>query len=189
MTHALITPPEAEPITLGEFKAHLRIDDGDEDALLADLARAARDHLERMTGLALINQGWRLFLDDWPESGTIDLVRGPVTAIDAVRFYDEAGEAVEMPLAGHVLDGARRPARLWIRGRPDPRRAINGIEVDFTAGFGESGADVPDTLRRALLLHAAHMYEFRGAVPVELQPASIPEGYDRLVAPFRMRRL
>ena len=65
-------------------------------------------------------------------------------------------------------------------------RALNGIEIDFTAGFGESGTDVPDTLKRALLLHVAAMFEYRGAVSAADQPAVLPEGYDRLLAPFRM---
>nr|WP_246734391.1 hypothetical protein [Rhizobium sp. RHZ02] len=33
----------------------------------------------------------------------------------------------------------------------NPAIAASGIEIDFSAGFGESGAEVPDTLKRALL--------------------------------------
>jgi uncharacterized phiE125 gp8 family phage protein len=189
MTYALITPPTAEPISLAELKAHLRVDGGDEDALLASLIRVARQYLERMAGLALVSQGWRLYLGRWPESGVVEIARGPVLSVDAVRAFDELGEENEISLVGHVLDGARRPARLWLRERPEARQAINGVEVDFTAGFAEAGEDVPDMLKRAMLVHAAHMYEFRGAVPVEMQPVGMPEGYDRLVAPFLMRRL
>lgn len=189
MTYALITPPGAEPISLADLKAHLRIDGDDEDALLASLVRTARAHLERTAGLALISQGWRLYLDAWPEIGAIEIARGPVISVDAIRVFDELGEESAISLAGHVLDGIQRPARLWLRERPAARQAINGIEVDFTAGFGEAGEDVPDMLKRAMLVHAAHMYEFRGAVPVEMQPAGVPDGYDRLVAPFLIRRL
>ena len=189
MTYALITPPVAEPLTLAEIKAHLRIDGSAEDGLLTGLIKVAREHLERTTGLALISQGWRLYLDCWPQSGVLEISRGPVVSIEAVHAFDELGEESEVALAGHVLDGLCRPARLWLRESPVARQAINGIEVDFTAGFGESGADVPDTLKRAMLVHAAHCYEFRGAVPIEMQPASVPEGYDLLVAPFLMRRL
>jgi uncharacterized phiE125 gp8 family phage protein len=189
MTYAQIQPPLAEPLTLAELKAHLRIDGPEEDVFLQSLIRVAREHLEGMTGLALISQGWRLYLDCWPASGVLEISRGPVLAVDAVRAFDELGEESEVALAGHVLDGVRRPARLWLRENPAARQAINGVEVDFTAGFGESGADVPDTLKRAMLVHAAHCYEFRGAVPMEMQPASLPEGYDRLIAPFLIRRL
>ena len=189
MTYTSITPPVAEPLTLAELKAHLRLDGTGEDELLASLGRIAREHLERVSGLALVSQAWRLYLDDWPPSGVLEIARGPVVSVDAIRAFDELGEESEVTLAGHVLDGARRPARLWLRERPASRQAVNGMEVDFTAGFGESGADVPDTLKRAMLLHVAHMYEFRGAVPIEMQPAGMPDGYDRLLAPFLMRRL
>ena len=189
MTYVSITPPVAEPLALGDIKAHLRIDGTAEDGLLGSLIKIAREHLERAAGLSLISQGWRLHLDGWPDNGVLEISRGPVLSVNVVRVFDELGEDSEVALAGHVLDGVRRPARLWLRERPAARQAINGVEVDFTAGFGESGADVPDTLKRAMLVHAAHMYEFRGAVPVEMQPASVPEGYDRLIAPFLMRRL
>jgi hypothetical protein len=33
------------------------------------------------------------------------------------------------------------------------------------------------------------MFAFRGTVAVEDQPADIPAGYDRLIAPFMIRRL
>lgn len=189
MTYATIEPPAAEPLTLSEVKAHLRIDHDDEDALLAGLARAAREHLEAVTGLRLITCGMRLYLDDWPEAGWLELARGPVQAIDEIRVFDAGGEEVSLDLSGMLLDGSRRPSRLWLRERPLPGQRLNGIEIDFTAGFGESGADVPDTLRRAMLIHVAQMYEFRGAVPLAMQPAAVPEGYDRLIAPFLPRRL
>src|SRR3989338_876330 len=85
LTHALVTPPGAEPISLAELKAHLRLDGAEEDALLTSLTRTAREHLERTAGLALISQGWRLHLDVWSSSGSIEIGRGPVISIDAIR--------------------------------------------------------------------------------------------------------
>lgn len=189
MTYALIAPPVAEALTLADVKAHLRIDQADEDDLLAGLIAAAREHLERTTGLALISQAIRLYLDRWPQAGVIEMTRGPVQAISEVRIYDAAGVETTVDLSGHVLDGASRPARLWLRSRPSPGQALNGVEIDFIAGFGEAGADVPDTLKRAMLVHIAAMYEFRGAVAVDMQPGVVPDGYARLVVPFAMRRL
>ncbi|MBL0371071.1 phage head-tail connector protein [Rhizobium sp. KVB221] len=189
MTYALTNPPLAEPLTLAQVKAHMRIDGSDEDDLLLSLLRTAREHLERTTGLALIAQAFRLYLVCWPESGIVEIARGPVKAIDEIRVFDANGEEAIISLAGHVLDGNARPARLYLRQRPVPGEPLNGIEIDFTAGFGDTGADVPDALKRAMLTHVARMYEFRGAVAPDQQPADVPEGYERLVAPFLMKRL
>lgn len=189
MTIAELTPPAVEPITLAEVKAHLRLDSNDEDALLAGLVRAARCHLESETGLCLILRSLRLYLDDWPEGRVIQIARGPVQTIETVTVYDALGAPVELDVAGYMLDGTARPARLVLPTRRASKRAVNGIEIDFSAGFGESGAEVPDTLKRALLLHVAAMYELRGVLSLDEQPGAVPQGYDRLVAPYRLRRL
>lgn len=189
MTYAQTTPPIAEPLTLAEVKAHLRLDDGEEDALLSSLIATARDHLERETGLCLMAQAWRLYLDDWPADGIIRIAKSPVQAIQAVMVFDAEGGPLQVSLEDHLLDGVGRPARLWLRDPPAPGQALNGIEIDFSAGFGEAGADVPDTLKRAMLIHIGHMFAFRGVLSPEQQPAGIPDGYQRLIAPFRMRRL
>ncbi|CAD7027304.1 phage gp6-like head-tail connector protein [Pseudorhizobium endolithicum] len=189
MTYAQTTPPAAEPLTLAEVKAHLRLDDGEEDALLLSLLATAREHLERETGLCLMAQSWRLHLDDWPADGIIRIAKSPVQAIPAVTVFDAEGEPLQVPLEDHLLDGEGRPARLWLRNPPAPGQSMNGIEIGFSAGFGEAGTDVPDTLKRAMLIHVGHMFAFRGVISPDQQPAGIPDGYDRLVAPFRMRRL
>ena len=132
---------------------------------------------------------WRLCLDAWPRRGPVLLMVSPVRTIDAVTTYDAAGNPRELDLSGAVLDAHARPARLHLATAPRPGRAMNGIEIDFTAGFGDTAADVPDALRQAILQHVAQMYELRGAVAVANQPACVPNGYDRLVAPFRRRAL
>ena len=189
MTIHELDPPPAEPLTLAEAKAHLRLDTGDDDTLVTSLIAVAREHLERETGLALIARGFRLHLDHWPRGRVIPIARGPVQTIDTVTVYDEAGVALDVDVSGYVLDGAARPSRLLLPDRPLPGQAMNGIEIDFTAGFGEAGADVPDTLKRAMLTHVATMFELRGAVSLDQQPGTVPAGYDRLIAPYRMRRL
>lgn len=189
MTITELTPPAVEPVTLAEVKAHLRLETNDEDGLLGGLVRAARVHLETETGLCLILRALRLYLDDWPDGRVIQIARGPVQTIETVTVYDALGAPVELDVAGYVLDGTARPARLVLPVRQASERAINGIEIDFAAGFGESGADVPDTLKRALLLHVATMYELRGVLSLDEQPGAMPQGYDRLVAPYRLRRL
>lgn len=188
MTLIETDPPLAEPVTLAELKVHLRIDAVDEDEMLEGLIRVARRHLEAVTGVALMTQGFRLLLDDWPRSSVIQLLKTPVQNIDAILVYDAEGAPENLDLSGMLLDGGARPARLAITKRPRPTRPINGIEIEFTAGFG-SALEVPPELKRAILVHAAHLYEFRGAVTPEMQPAAIPMGYDRLISPWQRRAL
>ena len=189
MTIIEFTPPAVEPLTRVEMRAHLRLDTEDEDGLLDALAIVAREHLERETGLVLAARDFRLCRDDWPEVGIVTIPRGPVRAVTAVTVYDGEGEGRAVDLDGHLLDGEARPARLWLREVPQPGRALNGIEVEFSAGFGESGVDLPQTLRRAMLLHVAAMYACRGVIAPDAQPAVVPPGYDRLIAPFCRRGL
>ncbi|MFB2551009.1 head-tail connector protein [Ensifer soli] len=185
MTIAELTAPATEPLTLDEAKAHLRIDLDAEDELIAGLIAAARAHLENETGLALMARTFRLYRDDWPASGIVEIGRWPVTAIEAVTVYDGDGVAIAPALGAARLDGQARPARLFLPERPLPGVEVNGIEIDFTAGFGETGADVPDVLKRAMLTHVAAMHAVRGAVAPGDQPAVVPAGYRRLIGAYR----
>ena len=181
--------PDAEPLTTTECKAHLRVSHSSDDDLIAGLIRAAREEVERHTGLALIDQDWRLALDCWPRSDPVTIPRHPVKQILSVTTYGSEGEASELDPASYQLDPLSRPARLHFETRPSPGIAMNGIEIDFRAGYGEAGTDVPDLLRRAILLLVAHWFEFRASFGAEDQPVSLPAGYQRLVEGYRKPRL
>ncbi len=146
--------------------------------------------MNRPLALALITQGWRLALDDWPRRRLHShSLRTRCQTIDAVTVYDADGEAQDQDLTGYDAR-CNRARRGWCSmNGPRPGRAINGIEIDFTAGFGAAGHDVPQLLKRAMLMHVAQLYEFRGAVATSDQPAAIPPGYERLIAPCRRRAL
>ena len=185
MTLAMISPPSVEPVTLADMKAHLRVTHDSEDSLLLSLVKAAREELEQATGLALISQGWRLYLDCWPATQTVLIHKAPVAALSTVTVYDLAGAPFSPPLAGFVLDRFSRPARIAL---PDavaaPGKKLNGIEIDLTAGFGATGVEVPDGLKRAIMLLAAHWYEFRGAETFDRESAAWPPSFDRFVSRY-----
>ncbi len=188
MTLILAEPPALEPVTLTEVKAHLRLDFDSEDDLLNSLITTARQYLEERTGLALITQVWRLCLDDWPNSDCVTLGKTPVSTINLIEQFDSEGTATSLDITGMLLDGQSRPARIYTSKQSKPEQAINGIEITFTAGFGES-IDVPDLIKRAILIHISHMYEFRGVVTPDMQPASEPSGYNALISPWLRRGL
>lgn len=181
--------PSAEPVTLVEVKAHLRLDHAADDSLLTGLIRAAREEVERGAGLALMAQSWRLVLDRWPASGRVLLAVHPVRAVLSVTAYGTEGEASLLAPPDYQVDLLSRPARVHFHRMAAPLRAMNGIEIDFAAGFGEAGTDVPDLLKRAMLLLVAHWYEFRAGFGPSDQPVSYPAGYERLIAGYRAGRL
>jgi uncharacterized phiE125 gp8 family phage protein len=89
----------------------------------------------------------------------------------------------------YEVDVASRPARLYFATRPEPARIMNGIEIDFSAGFGADGNSVPDGLKRAVLVLVAHWYKFRAGFGPSDQPVSIPPEFERLISSYRRGRL
>lgn len=185
MTIVSLSGPAVEPLALADVKAHLRLTDAAEDEYVAGLVKVARDHLERATGLVPVTRRYRLHLESVSEDGVILILKGPVQGIDRIQVYDAAGNPQDVPASGFFVERDGVPARLVTPPGLLAPLAANGLDVEFTAGFGATAPDVPDSLRRALLLHVAQMYEYRGAVSLADQPAILPDGYERLVAPFR----
>lgn len=178
-----LTSPVAEPLSLAEIKAHLRIETDAEDGLLASYLIAAREAVERYLRRALIAQGWQLGLDCWPE-GPVRFPRPPLIAVEAVRVVDAQGTASLVDPAKYHVENRAEPGFLLPAdgtGLPRPGRRHGGIEIDFTAGFGESWNDVPAPIRQALMMMIGELYEHRGRA----QPAIAGE-VRCLLEPFRM---
>lgn len=157
--------PDTEPVSLEDAKAHLRIThDADDDAIAA-LIKTARQICEEHTGLALITRDCRLYLDQWPKHA-LSLPKPPLVHVAAIHVYDADGDAVEFPAVSYAVDTVGRPGRIEITGTP-PRAAqpLNGIEIAFSAGFGDSEDDVPSSLREGIKRLVAHLYMNRGDAP------------------------
>jgi uncharacterized phiE125 gp8 family phage protein len=192
MALVLTSGPAAEPVTLAEAKAHMRVDGSAEDTLISSLIITSRLHIEAALGLAFITQSWSYFIDCWPATRDIRLPLRPVQSVTAVRLYatDESIETV--PAGTYVLDGSGTPARLvrnvataW----PRPSRPANGIEIAFTAGYGNAAANVPGPIRQAILLLIAHWYEHREPVEVGAPGVPVPPMVSELLLPYRSVRL
>jgi uncharacterized phiE125 gp8 family phage protein len=191
MALVLTAPPAAEPLTVAEAKAHLRIGHAEEDAMVASLITTSRLHVEAALGLALIDQDWSYTLDSWPDGHVLLLPLRPVRAVTGVRVTTSDGSIDTLPADRYLLDGAALPPRLHAMGGawPRPGRRALGIEVAFTAGFGATAASVPPPVRQALLMLVAHWYEHREPVLAEGAPARVPDTVSALLLPYRTVRL
>ncbi|MGF1545155.1 MAG: head-tail connector protein [Parvularculaceae bacterium] len=185
MSLVQLSPPAGEPIPLAELKAHLRVTQTAEDALVAGLGLAARQAIEARFGLAILPQAWRLRLDV-ASCAVVELPLSPVASVDAVTGYrpDGGGEALSADAfaasAGHV-------GRVRIDVAGALRAPFDAIAIDFTAGWPDA-ASAPQEILLAIKALAAHFYENREAAGTDRFHTS-PESLNALMAPWRRVRL
>jgi uncharacterized phiE125 gp8 family phage protein len=190
MTATLITPPAIEPVSLAEAKAHLRIENDAEDALLDATISAARLYIEHATRRTLIAQAWRIWRDFWPTSRIVEIPLAPLISMDAVSVFDEAGDEVELGENVYEIDTISTPGRIRLIGNlPTPGRELNGIAIDVTAGYGDEADAVPAPLRQAIFQLVTHWYEDRSAVAYDRARGLAPLSVDALIAPYRVLAL
>ncbi len=162
MSSILLTAPAIEPLSLAEAKAFLRVETGDDDAVIGALIAGSRIHIEAQTRRALITQGWRIAIDAWPDDGRPTVLPAPLQALTAARVYDLDNAAQALDTAAFVLDKGASALIFAPWALPAPGRVAAGIELDVTVGFGDAAIDVPEPLRQAIRLLVAHWYENRG---------------------------
>lgn len=180
MSLQLNTPPAAEPVTLDQAKAWLRVESGgDEDALIAALIPAARARAEWHTGRAFVTQAWTLWLDR--ADTCIDIPLAPLQAVQSVTLYRRDDSALALAAGDYAVDAAG--SRVLLKAAPFGLRPINAAAIAFTAGYGEA-ADVPADIASAILQIVSALYEHRGG-----EAAPTPDSALALLAPYRIPKI
>lgn len=199
----LYSQPSIEPVTLTEVKNHLRIDHTEDDSWLTARITSARIAAETITRRALIDTGYKLYLDsfyDWKgwagnrylwtptNPGEIELRVCP--NLQAVIIYYTAPNGVH--LANSILsanddfqyDKFSEPARIM----PHPGESwpetqageVNCVSILFVAGYGSTADLVPQPFKDYIVSKVAFQYEHRGD-----DPAKEPEFLNGLLDDFR----
>lgn len=179
-------PPAAEPVTLAEAKLHLRVDGNDEDAYITGLITVARMAAEDRLERSLVNTPWRVALDGFADAITLPMP--PIVSVQSLKYWDADGVQQTLAGTGYVLDAASEPGRLV----PAPGQAwpatqsgrVNAVEVNYTAGYGPTGSDVPAPVRHWMLLALGDMYANRER---SAERPSVPQSFaDGLLDPYRL---
>ena len=190
MTPVLITPPAAEPLTLAEAKLWLRLDTPDEDDAVNRLIAAARLTVEAESGLKLIDQAWRLVMDQQPADNCIRVPLKPFKAVTAARDFALDNTQSVVSSAAYAVDAQSLPGRIILNAAfPAPGRAYAGIEFDLSIGDGAAAANVPAPLRQAMLLLIAHWFENRGDSGAGAETRGVPPEIALLLSNYRRWRL
>ena len=203
-----VSGPSIEPISRLEARDHLRLDEDLDDAQVRSYIMAARMWAEQYTGRAFINRSMQFYLngligyDDRLWEGMkdgpyienklrqIEIPISPVVSVTSINYYDEADNPTEWASENYYVDTVSDVAKIVLRdgaSYPSGLRNANGIEVNFTAGYGTSPNDVPEPIRVAILQYMTFLYEHRG--DFERFPAPTPPAILRtLLNPYKVMR-
>ncbi len=219
---ALKTTASALPVSLQEVKSHLGIEDSDEgeDANLIGRIRAATISCERYTRRSFVNTTWTMFMDRFPGRAlpwwdgvrqianteltdlteSITIPRPPLVSITFVKSHNQDGTSTTVTASDYIVDTASEPGRVALKVTKTwpsvALRAINGVEVEFIAGYGPVGSDVDAPIREAILIAVADLHVNREGAPARFEkvgessvsrfsPESIPLPAQHLLGTYK----
>lgn len=145
-----------------------------EDTLITGLIKAAREYCEGYQNRAYITQTWELILDAFPDTYfqiPLPPLQWAVVADMSITYYDTALGSHVVATADYQVDVDSYKGRVCpAYGKSWPAtilRPMNGVIVQFKAGYGAAAANVPEHIRLAIKILAGHMYENREATDVK----------------------
>jgi Lon protease-like protein len=136
---SLVEGPAAEPVTVEECRAHLRIGEsegsGDEyDDLISAWITMAREYAEEYTGRRFgTDQVWRMTLDDWPDEryasidveARVEQLTGRVRRACALAIeLGDAGPDPSSDIADDAVLGSYQLVALTPLGPDDSQRLL-----------------------------------------------------------------
>lgn len=150
------------------------------DDMLEDMIKAATRYVERHQRRQLLSATYTAYLDDWPESGTIEIRdKLPIQSITSVQYKDvnAATQTVTATNYHTSLASYHSPARIipiWGYTWPELQEgAVERVIITLTAGYGALST-LPMTTRAAIRYFVGQMVEYREPVVTGTIVAEMP---------------
>lgn len=194
-----ITEPAVEPVSLEAARKQCKVDaEGsppthEDDDLIQAFTTAAREWCEGYTGRSIAQKTLELALDEFPADDIL-IERGPVAGIESITYIDEDGAEQTVDPVNYTIDQYQE--RTWAIPAidftwPSTLEAVNAVKVRYAAGYtteADSPNDmpIPQSMRVAILLLLAHLYENRSNTTANAM-TSIPFGVTAFLSPFKLR--
>ena len=162
----------------------MRVEHSDDDTIIGQFVSAAIAFVDvnGALGKAMITQTW----GEWLPSNlsTVRLTLGPVQSVSAVKYYDTNNSLQTDTLSNYLVLGT--PSFTTIKPKagfswPTTFDRDDAIKIEYAIGYGDAASDVPQTIRQALLLLVAHMYENREIELVGTSSKTLPFGFDAMI--------
>jgi uncharacterized phiE125 gp8 family phage protein len=192
MLSEVTTVPDAA-LPMAEFKAHLRLgtgfgEDTLQDAVLVGFLRAAIGAIEARTAKVLIERSFSWLLNAWRNPEAEVLPVAPVNTVNAVTLSDVQGAQTVLDPGTWRLEQDTQSPRLRPTGYALATIPEGGsVRIDFDAGMAPDWGGLPGDLGQAVLLLAAHYYEYRAETG--LADGCMPFGVTSLLQRYRAMRI
>lgn len=179
---ASVSAPTAEPVSLTQAKAHLRVDHSDDDAAIAGMVKAARAHVEAACAVRFSARTGVTFKCD----GFSDLARlpeAPVSSITSIAYIDTDGASQTLSSNVYELRADGIDAGIVLKINQSWPAIQVGSRITVTAAIGY--ATVPEDIYHAMLMLIAHWYENRSTVAVGESGMELPFAVNALICNHR----
>jgi len=177
--------PTSEPVTVDELRAHLRLDAGDFDTELTRLITAARKSVEAMLKRQLIHATYQWTMDYWPDY-VFEIPQGPLSSVSSITYYDGNGVSQTWASTNYQVDTTTLYGTVTLANNATypvlETGKKNAITVTFIAGYGSSAASVPENVKQAILVLAAHWFENPQSVTTDTVN-EVPQHIQWMLAP------
>lgn len=181
-------------LPLDLVKQHLRDETTIHDALIQEYIDGAIEHIDGprgWLGRALGEQTLEGMLDEgWPacDRQSIRLPYPPAIEIESVVYVDEQGVEQTLPPADYQLidngEWSSYLAPAYGATWPAVRSQAGAVTILWKAGYPQ--ADLPKSIRNALLALVGHRFANREAVVTGTIATEIPLAVQDLLAPHRV---
>ncbi|MCG1029308.1 phage gp6-like head-tail connector protein [Virgibacillus halodenitrificans] len=166
MNLKVITYPANSPIKLDLVKDYLRIDYGEEDALIQGMINAAISHTENFTRRSLSIKTYELTLNKY--KNRVKLPKPPFVSLDSVK--DENLQPIE-----HVV--LEEDGTAFVVFENSFEKAI----ITYQSGYEE----MPKPIEQAILMLVSHFYENRELAIVGTSVVKLPFSVEALLYPYK----
>jgi uncharacterized phiE125 gp8 family phage protein len=169
----------APAVTMSEAQAYVRIETGEEEAVLAGLIRTASGLCEAFLNQVVVERPFAVVIP--AASAWERLPVSPVRSVTEVVALDAAGAATMLSSASYAVD-IDASGDGWVRVS-DPAGSTR-IQVSGTAGLASDQNGVPEPIRQGVLRLVAHLFSTRDG-----SGGDPPAAVTALWRPYRRMRL
>ncbi|MEM7520712.1 MAG: head-tail connector protein [Pseudomonadota bacterium] len=187
------TPIIKERLPIEAFRAHMRLGTGFglddvQDPVIVAFLRASLAAAEARTGRILVARDFLLTVSAWHSADCMRFPILPVRAIHSVELLAHDGSRVMADPATYWLERDLYQPRLRaVASRLPTIEAAGSAEVSLRAGVTETWEALPADLQQAVLMLAAHYYEYRDSTNIGSN--NMPFGVSSLLERHRILRL